>query len=94
MENLPNWPLMEEEILIVEDEKNIYFNFPYSLYKKGIEKEISRLPVTVTISEDSLGGKRALVVMEKQLGAEVKAWLSVKLPSLNKKYFITELEII
>ena len=94
MENVPNWPLMEEEILIVEDENKMYFNFPYSLFKKTIEKEISKLPVSVTTREDSLGGKRAVVILDKQYGSEVKAWLSVKLPSLDKKYFITELEIL
>lgn len=85
---------MEEEILVVEDEKKIYFNFPYSLFKKSIEKEISNLPVSVELREDSLGGKRAIVTMDKQLGSEVKAWLSVRLPSMSKKYFITELEIL
>lgn len=89
-----DWPVMEEEILVVEDSKGTYFNFPYSLYKRRLEKELSKLQAAVRVKEDRLGGKRAEVFVDKQTAEEIKAWLTVTLSELSKKYFITELEVI
>jgi len=93
-ENIPNWPLMEEEILVVEDESHVYFNFPHSLYKKTIEKHVAKLSPIVRVKDDPLGGKRVVLTLDKQGGLEVKAWLSLMMDKLGKKYFITELEIV
>ncbi len=93
-DGIPNWALMEEEILVVEDEKNVYFNFPFSLYKKTIEKELARLSPVIKVKDDPLGGRRVLIILDKQAGSEVKAWLSLAMKQLGNKYFVTELEII
>lgn len=89
-----SWPLMDEEILILESGDRIYFNFPYQLYRKELRRRLNEYNVEVKISENTLGGKRVELTVDKQVGLEIKAWLALRLPTMNEKYFITEMEEI
>ncbi|ABL77737.1 hypothetical protein [Thermofilum pendens] len=91
-DDVPGWPLMEEEVLILEGKDKIYFNFPYQLYKKELRRRLLRYNVEVNIKEDVLGGKRVEITVDKQVGLEIKAWLSIRLPTMREKYYVTELE--
>lgn len=89
------WPLMEEEILIIENEEKVVFNIPYSLYKSGLDKHLKDLRVDeVHNRQDPLGGQRIILVLDKQSALELKAWITLQLSKSDHKYFVTDLEEI
>jgi hypothetical protein len=48
--------------------------------------------VEAKVTENALGGKRVELIVDKQVGLEIKAWLALRLPTMDGKYFITEME--
>jgi hypothetical protein len=92
VETVGDWPLMDEEILILETGDKMYFNFPYTLFRKELRKRLMDYNVEAKVTENALGGKRVELVVDKQVGLEIKAWLALRLPTMDGKYFITEME--
>ena len=89
------WPLMEEEILIIENKKNVVFNIPYSLYKNGLENHLKDLHINkIYTRQDPLGGPRIILILDKQNALELKAWITLQLSKSSHKYFVTDLEEI
>lgn len=84
------WPLMEEEILIVEDEDGYTFNIPYQLVRKKAARALREAGVSYRVVQDIFGNKRVVFRTSKSRGLEVRAWLSILVT--NSKYFITEVE--
>ncbi|MEM4412567.1 MAG: hypothetical protein QXO66_06960, partial [Thermofilum sp.] len=85
------WPLMEEEILVVEGENEYTFSIPYQLLKKRGSKALKEAGVSYSVVEDVFGNKRVVFKTSKSKGLEVRAWLSV-IVNQNSGYFITEIE--
>jgi hypothetical protein len=92
VETVGDWPLMDEEILILETGDKMYFNFPYTLFRKELRKRLMDYNVEAKVTENALGGKRVELIVDKQVGLEIKAWLALRLPTMDGKYFITEME--
>jgi len=94
VETVGEWPLMDEEILILETKDKMYFNFPYALYRKELRKRLIDYSINIKVTENVLGGKRVEILVDKHVGLEIKAWLALRLPTMEEKYFITEMEEI
>lgn len=90
-----SWPLMEEEVLVVECESGFIFNLPYSLYKKlAAEADLEREGVHPKVIRDVFGNKRTLLTTNRDKGLEIRAWLSLIVSREHGSYFITEVEEI
>lgn len=89
------WPAMEEEIVIIENTHHVFFNIPYSLYKEGLQQHLRELhAVNVEEINDPLGGKRVLLILDKQSALELKAWITLQVSKESSHYFVTDLEEI
>ncbi len=84
------WPLMEEEILIVEGEDGYTFNIPYQLARKEAARALKEAGVSYAVVQDVFGNKRVVFHTSKSKGLEIRAWLSILVT--NSRYFITEVE--
>jgi len=85
------WPLMEEEVLIIRYEDKLSFNFPYHFYEKYIEPMIRKgmiKPLRVSVSEGEYS-KRVEIDLELESGAELRAWLLIKVIE-DDTFFISE----
>ncbi len=89
------WPVMEEEIVIIENTSHVFFNIPYRLYEEGLKKHLKDLGVEeVEEVDDPLGGRRVILVLDKQSALELKAWITLQVSKNSSKYFVTDLEEI
>uniref|UniRef100_A0A7C4BAR3 Uncharacterized protein n=1 Tax=Thermofilum pendens TaxID=2269 RepID=A0A7C4BAR3_THEPE len=92
-EQWSSWPLMEEEVLVVESEKGFIFNLPFSLYRKlAAEVDLEREGLRPKVIRDMFGNKRTLLKTDKNKGLEIRAWLSLVVSEERTSYFITEVE--
>lgn len=85
------WPLMEEEILIVEKPDEYVFSIPYQLVKKQGSRALREAGVKYSIIQDVFGNKRVVFAINKSKGLEIRAWLSI-IVNQSTGYFITEVE--
>ncbi len=89
------WPTMEEEILIIENTDHVFFNLPYRLYEEGLREHLKELGVEkVESTDDPLGGRRIIIVLDKQSALELKAWITIQVSKNSSRYFVTDLEEI
>ena len=77
--------LMEEEILVMRQGRNIVFNFHKGLFASLIQPLINLLEPCVTRRE----GDRVILILEGEKAEELKAWLMLH---LEQGFYITELE--
>lgn len=82
---------MEEEILVIEGEKEYTFSIPYQLLRKKGSRALKEAGVSYSVIEDVFGNKRVVFKTSKNKGLEIRAWLSVIVNQSNE-YFITEIE--
>ncbi len=93
-EDWRQWPLMEEEILIVENRDYVLFNFPVNFYTKYLAENIKKLrTLKIYSTRDSGGGQRVIVILDKNTALELRAWLTLTL-SEDENFFITDIEEI
>lgn len=79
------YPLMEEEVLIVREGWRIVFDFHKSVFARVAARYLESLnPISVKER-----GERIILELEAEKGEELRAWL---LLNLGKGFFITELE--
>ncbi|OYT31805.1 MAG: hypothetical protein B6U94_01915 [Thermofilum sp. ex4484_79] len=89
-----SWPLMEEEILILEKDSLVSFNFPYKFFRKYLKTKINVLkPIEIKRNYNTQGGKRIIVKLDKEKALELRAWLTLHVQE-NSNFFITEIEEI
>ncbi|RLF08074.1 MAG: hypothetical protein DRJ64_01795 [Thermoprotei archaeon] len=89
-----SWPLMEEEILILEKDSLVSFNFPYKFFRKYLKTKINVLePIEIKRNYNTQGGKRIIVKLDKEKALELRAWLTLHVQE-NSDFFITEIEEI
>jgi len=80
-----DYPLMEEEVLIVREGGKILFDFHKTVFARVAARYLESLnPITVRER-----GERIVLELEAEKGEELRAWL---LLNLGKGFFITELE--
>lgn len=80
-----DYPLMEEEVLIVRKGGRILFDFHKTVFARVAARYLESLnPITVRER-----GERIVLELEAEKGEELRAWL---LLNLGKGFFITELE--
>jgi len=87
-----SWPLMEEEILVINTGEFVRFNFPLTFFnrflrpilKKGLLRPLRVFPV-----RDREGGERVVVEVDPDSGVELKTWVLLKI-SEEDDYFLTE----
>ena len=80
-----DYPLMEEEVLIVREGGRILFDFHKTVFARVAARYLDSLnPITVRER-----GERIVLELEAEKGEELRAWL---LLNLGKGFFITELE--
>lgn len=85
MQGISEFPLMEEEILVLRERGFLLFNMHRSFYEKMVKRVIGTLnPLLV---EEK--GDRIVVKFGSEEGEEFRAWL---LLNLNKGFYITELD--
>lgn len=92
-ERWSSWPLVEEEVLVVESEEGFVFNLPFSLYKRlSAEVDLEKEGVQPKVIRDMFGNKRTLLRADRNKGLEIRAWLSLVASEKRNNYFITEVE--
>jgi len=81
--------------VIIENTHHVFFNIPYSLYREGLQQHLKELKAeNVEEVSDPLGGKRVLLVLDKQSALELKAWITLQVSKESSRYFVTDLEEI
>ncbi len=83
---------MEEEILVVDEEYVLRFNFPKEFFAKHLKGLIERgliRPLKLYEVEGEGGSKRVVLETDPETGVELRAWLLIKINE-ETDYFLTE----